>query len=92
MFIYCSCRSRSITAVADHGYLLVHCFFTQVRAVLTGGQGLGMNWALRIDDFVFSTVLSWMQEDGEYAGVGAAVQQLSDVSGAAAAAAGPARG
>lgn len=58
-----------------------------MRAVLTGGQGNGLNWALRVDDFVFSTILSWMQEDGEFAVVGA-VKQLADVGGAAAAAAG----
>lgn len=55
--------------------------------MLTGGQGNGINWALRIDDFVFSTILGWMQEDGEFAGVGATVKTLNDVSGAAAAAA-----
>lgn len=56
-----------------------------VRAVLTGGNGGGLNWAIRIDDFVFSTILGWMQEDGEFTNVGA-VTELADASGAAAAA------
>jgi len=63
-----------------------------VRAVLTGGNSGGINWAVKVDEFVFSTVLGWMQEDGEFAGVGAAagagsppVMELADVSGAAAA-------
>lgn len=53
--------------------------------MLTGGNGSGLNWAIRIDDFVFSTILGWMQEDGEFTNVGA-VTELADASGAAAAA------
>ncbi len=65
-----------------------------VRAVLTGGNQGGLDWALKVDDFVFATILGWMQEDGEFVGVGVGaagaahpVMQLADVSGAAAAAA-----
>ena len=32
-----------------------------VRAVLTGGNNGGVNWAVQVDDFVFNTILGWMK-------------------------------
>lgn len=64
-----------------------------VRAVLTGGNSGGTNWAVAVNDFVFSTVLRWMQEDGEFVSVGmagpAVMELAADSTSGAAAGGGP---
>lgn len=49
-----------------------------IRAVLTGGDQGGMNWAVKVNDFVFSTILGWMQEDGVFVGIGNSTMQLQE--------------